>query len=227
MRRLAAEWYRGYAFVHWSMSIDSRVRGWLNREFHLCFREIQLHALARFRLLCPAYCLMPEHLHMLWAGVAENSDQDKAATLFRRQFNAALPGDTRLQKQAWDVVLREKDRERDAVVKTAFYIAQNPVRAGLESDADAWSFSGAQAVGYPQFDWRDADYPTKLWKIYDLQVREWLSRRPEPSPVPLRGQGTDLQGSDTVRRPGTLGQRPEPSSVPLQDGELTESERTR
>ncbi len=190
MARLPDEHYLGHSFVHWSMAMDGRKTGWLSPLFHAQFREIQFHTLTRHRLICLVYCLMPDHLHMLWAGLAADSNQNNAAIFFRRYLNKALAGcgaesvtipsaaipcpngtltrsaPFRLQKQAWDVVLREKDRERDAIERLLFYITENPVRAELVSDARAWSYSGAQAAGFPELDWRQSDFTERLWKIY-------------------------------------------------------------
>jgi putative transposase len=171
MKRLSSEFYRGQSFVHWNMTVADRRTGWLDEAFHSRFREVLLHTLSRFELLCPVYCLMPDHLHLLWLGLADASDQDKATAFLRRHLNACFkPDGFELQKQSWDVVLREKDRERHAVVKTIFYIVENPARRGLAGTAREWPFSGSQAVGYPQFDWRDANYGEKVWRIYEKEV---------------------------------------------------------
>jgi putative transposase len=195
MQRLSPAFYQGHAFVHWNMTVQDRRTGWLTPAFHQRFREIQLHTLNRYRLLCLCYCLMPDHLHLLWVGLSEESDQDKAAAFFRKHFNRLLaqeagggaarlpaPGISAgagsgsapmltLQKQAWDVVLREHDRERGAIERQLFYIAENPVRGCLVTDAYDWPCSGSQAAGYPDFDWRDKDFTERLWTIYDLEVR--------------------------------------------------------
>jgi REP element-mobilizing transposase RayT len=177
MKRLPPEFYRGHAFVHWSMTMDGRREGWLDADMHRQFREIQLHTLSRYGLLCAVYCLMPDHLHFVWFGLSEASDQDLAASFFRRFFNKAIKArGCELQKQPWDVVLREKDRERDAVTKTCFYIAENPARADLTRNASEWSFSGSIAAGYPDFDWRQKDFAERLWTIHEAEV-EKKSRR--------------------------------------------------
>jgi len=90
MRRLLPQYYRGYAFVHWNMTMQDRTTDWLTPAFHLRFREIQLHSLSRYGLLCLCYCLMPDHLHLLWAGLSPDSDQDKAAMFFKKYLNRAL-----------------------------------------------------------------------------------------------------------------------------------------
>jgi putative transposase len=172
MQRMPSEWYRGHAFVHWSMTIEGRRTGWLNPDFHRSFRELQLHTLSRYRLLCMVYCLMPDHLHLLWAGLSSASDQDKGAAFLRTYVTREWgQGAVAFQKQPWDVILRGPDREREAVARTAFYIAENPVRAGLAVKADQWAYSGAQAAGYPDLDWRQPDFPERIWAIYEEEAR--------------------------------------------------------
>jgi REP element-mobilizing transposase RayT len=154
------------------MTMAGRREGWLDVDLHRQFRESQLHTLSRYELLCPVYCLMPDHLHFVWFGLSEASDQDLAASFFRRFFNAALkPRGQELQRQPWDVVLREKDRERSAIASACFYIAENPVRAGLVPTAAEWPFSGSLAAGYPEFDWRQDTFTERLWTVYAAEVK--------------------------------------------------------
>jgi REP element-mobilizing transposase RayT len=44
----------------------------------------------RYKLACPAFCLMPDHLHLMWIGLAPDSDQRKAAKFFREHVNLLL-----------------------------------------------------------------------------------------------------------------------------------------
>jgi hypothetical protein len=37
--RLSADFYRGQAYVHWTMTIQERATGWLDPAFHFRFRE--------------------------------------------------------------------------------------------------------------------------------------------------------------------------------------------
>jgi REP element-mobilizing transposase RayT len=174
MKRLAPEHYRGLAFVHWSFTIRDRRTGWLDDVLHARYRELQLHALCRYGLLCLAYCLMPDHIHALWAGLGSHSDQDRAGSFLRKYLARALrERGFDLQKQAWDVVVREEDRGRGALTKAAYYVLENPVRGRLVSEAAAWNWSGAQAAGYPDLDWRMADFPERLWSIYEGEVRRF------------------------------------------------------
>ncbi len=90
LRRLPPAFYRGLASVHWEMTLNERQEGWLGHPLHWRFREVLLHTLARYRLICPAYCLMPDHLHLLWMGVSKNSDQRRAVKFFREHLNPVL-----------------------------------------------------------------------------------------------------------------------------------------
>ena len=167
LKRLAPQFYQGKALVHWTMTIDQRKTGWLEPRSHADFREVMLQCLHRYELLCPVYCLMPDHLHVLWQGLAVESDQLRAVSFFRKFFNARLaPMNFRLQKQPHDHVLKEKERERGAFESLMFYIAANPERAELVEDEKMWEFSGSLAAGYPDFDWRSVGFAEKYWGIY-------------------------------------------------------------
>jgi putative transposase len=90
LKRLPAEHYRGQTYVHWSMTIDERKKGWLVPIFHYKFREILTHTMFRYGLSCPIYCCMPDHLHLLWIGILESSDQRNAIKFLRRQMSPIL-----------------------------------------------------------------------------------------------------------------------------------------
>ena len=68
--RLPREYYQGDAMVHWTLPTFDRATGWLSDGFHARFRELMLHAAAREGLFCPTYCLMSDHLHLVWMGPA-------------------------------------------------------------------------------------------------------------------------------------------------------------
>ena len=150
--RLDSAFYRGAAIVHWVFTLADRATGWLDDGVHGRVRELMVHTMARHELLCPVYCLMPDHMHLLWMGVSESSDQQKAGTFLRRHLNAVLSfKGVRLQKQSYDHVLKEHERERNAFKKIAWYILENPVRAGLVKNRAEWAYSGCIVPGFP--DW--------------------------------------------------------------------------
>ncbi|MCB1229411.1 MAG: hypothetical protein KDN19_04055 [Verrucomicrobiae bacterium] len=171
LKRLHPEAYRGHSYIHWSMTIENRKRGWLGPEFHWRFRELLTHAGARYGINCPLYCLMPDHWHLLWIGYKSDSDQRPAAKFLRTQANRLLQslGDFRLQKQPYDNVLRQKDRDRDAFAKVACYIRENPLRAGLiqeESKLPDYPYDGCVIPGYPSLSIWDDEFWERFWNIH-------------------------------------------------------------
>ena len=193
--RLPREYYQGDAFVHWTLSTHDRATGWLTEKFHAQFRELMLHAAAREGLFCPAYCLMPDHLHLVWLGLRLDTDQMNAMSFLRTYLEPALVGDdarsrsvghdvrsasgdsqndssprrlqtVKFQPQAHDNVLREKEREHGAFAKVCFYILNNPVAAELVSRPEDWNFCGAVIPGYPTLHPLAADFWEKFWKLY-------------------------------------------------------------
>lgn len=169
--RLAPEYYRGLAVVHWVMTADHRRTGWLTANFHAQCREALLHAMVRYKLLSPAYCLMPDHGHFVWMGIDEAADLALAAEFFRRQTNARL-APMSWQKEPFDHVLREHERKRGAFGSVCQYILENPVRKGLVERWGEWEFSGASLPGYPDVDPRRGDFWDVFWKIYNKQVEK-------------------------------------------------------
>jgi len=108
--RLERQHYQGYAVVFWTNTLEARARGWLTPAFHSIFREIMLHAAARERLICPAYCLMPDHFHLVWMGLRRESDQLNAMKFLRTHLEPVLGKGREWQHQPHDHVLREEER---------------------------------------------------------------------------------------------------------------------
>jgi REP element-mobilizing transposase RayT len=170
--RLARQFYQGWAFVHWSLSIKNRAIGWLSPVFHAGFREVMAHAQARYEFICPAYCLMPDHVHMLWVGLGQSSDQWLGMNFLRRHTRPMLKPYA-WQSQAYDNVLQEKDRQRNAFEAAAHYIIENPVRKLLVERPEDYPFSGAVVLGYPSLNVHERDYWDTFWKI-DAKLRSPL-----------------------------------------------------
>jgi hypothetical protein len=164
--RLGAEQYRDTAVVHWTMTIDRRGIGWLDQRFHERFRVVLLHTLARHHLACPVYCLMPDHLHMIWMGLGATSDQRLASGFFRRHVNRALDP-WELQLQGYDHVLRARERRGDALAALAKYLLLNPVRANLCVNWSDYPYSNTLIAGYPELDVRQPGFWELFLKIYD------------------------------------------------------------
>ena len=169
LRRLPPGHYRGQAYVHWSMTIEDRKTGWLIPIFYYKFRELLAHTMFRYGLCCPIYCCMPDHIHLLWVGILDGSDQRTAAKYFRKQLNPVLDKlNCRLQLQPYDHVLREEERERSAFENVVEYIARNPERRGLVGPDRfrEYPFTGCMVPGYPELKVSQEDYWERFWRTY-------------------------------------------------------------
>lgn len=182
--RLERHYYRGHAVIFWTNTVEARTRGWLTPAFHANFREMMLHAAMREHLLCPAYCLMPDHLHLVWLGLRRDSDQLNAMKFLRVYLEPALGDGREWQHQPHDHVLREEERKRNAFARFCFYTLANPVRAKLVKLERDWPFLGAVVPGCPELHPLAEDFWETSWKLY---VSE---RQVEPTPPPIPPLGS-------------------------------------
>lgn len=163
--RLPREYYQGDAVVHWTMPIALRGTGWLNGAFHAGFREMMLHAAAREALFCPTYCLMPNHIHLVWMGLRRDTDQ-RNAMKFLREHVGKLIRPHRFQHQPHDHVLRAEERRKQAFSKVCFYVIDNARVAELVRHPKDWPFAGAVVPGYPKLHPLEDGFWPLLWKLY-------------------------------------------------------------
>jgi len=93
----------------------------------------------------PAYCFMPDHLHLLVEGATDTADllgfvhqaKQRSAFRFKARFGTRL-----WQPSFYDRVLREQDDAR----AVARYILENPVRGGLAREPGDYPFSGSDTA---------------------------------------------------------------------------------
>ncbi len=163
--RLPRPFYQADAAVHWTLTLFDRATGWLDEPFHAGFRELVLHSVIREGLLCPAYCLMPDHIHLVWMGLRPDSDQLNGMAFLRTHLEPAL-APAKFQPQAHDHVLRKNERNRDAFRSSIAYDLHNPVNKGLVRKPEDWPFSGCILPGYPAMHPLNDSFWGVFWKIY-------------------------------------------------------------
>ncbi len=96
--------------------------------------------LDRFALL--AYCLMPDHAHLLVEGLAVQSDLRRFAKMAKQRSGAAhalARGKTLWPEGYYERVLRG-DEDAFAMAR---YIVANPLRAGLVASARDYPYLGS------------------------------------------------------------------------------------
>jgi putative transposase len=109
----------------------------------------------------PAYCFMPDHLHLLVEGTSATSDlvafaneaKQRTGYRYRRGQRRAL-----WQKGYFEHVLRDDE----TTLNVARYILANPVRAGLVQEPHDYPFSGSLVFDKRQLDdlWRNGSDST-------------------------------------------------------------------
>jgi len=161
--RLAREYYQGDAVVHWTLSVADRRSGWLDEQVHCAFRELVVHTAAREGFFCPTYCLMPDHLHLVWMGLRADSDQLNGMAFLRTYLEPKIG---KFQHQAHDHVLKDEERRRNAFIRVCNYILENPLRAELVKKPGDWPFSGGIVPGYPTLHPLQEDFWPKFWRLY-------------------------------------------------------------
>jgi|tagenome__1003787_1003787.scaffolds.fasta_scaffold19316303_1 putative transposase len=96
-----------------------------------------------------AYCLMPDHAHILAESLDDHGNllkfirlfKQRTAFAFRQSHNSAL----------WEMSYHDRIlRNNDSVEQIAAYIWQNPVRKNLCEKPAAYPFSGSQTIPWMQ-----------------------------------------------------------------------------
>jgi len=177
--RLEPESYRGQAYVHWTFTIQDRRTGWLIPMFNYKFRELLTHAAFRYAISCPIYCQMPDHIHLVWMGIHDQSDQLKASKFFRKQLRGPLGTlGFEMQHQPFDHVLRDDERLESSFENLVEYVARNPERKGLvpRDGFREYKYSGSLIPGYPELDWRQDDFWPRFWRTHSFLRKNGLFR---------------------------------------------------
>ena len=187
LKRLPPEYYRGEAWVHWVLTIEDRKRGWLDARFLYRFREILTNVAFRYQIACSIFCLMPDHFHMLWTGLSNESDQLVAMKRFRKDTNESLRRiELEFQKQAYDHVLKNDELERTEIESTSEYIARNPERKGLVAidEFAKYPYTGCLLPGGPQIRLFGSDGWDEVWRTLSCLRRTECYRKPDPKYPP-------------------------------------------
>ena len=133
----------------------------------------------RYEICCPIYCCMPDHLHLLWLGLAHGSDQRVAMKYFRRRLNLVLMEyGVILQKQPYDPVLRPDERLPHSFAAVVEYIARNPERAGLvdEGHYRDYPYTNCLLPGYPEVSLWQEDFWASWDRIVSSYRKQGLQR---------------------------------------------------
>ena len=108
-----------------------------------------------------AYCLMPDHLHVVCEALSDESDLQAFVQLFKQRAAYAWKqktGEPLWQSSYYDHVLRDSESTRSVVR----YTLENPVRAHLVDEPRHYPHIGSFVYGHDEliewaFGWNPAD----------------------------------------------------------------------
>jgi REP element-mobilizing transposase RayT len=89
-----------------------------------------------------AYCMMPDHAHLLVEGTTTSADLRRFAKLAKQRSGAAYA--MRVGRALWQEGYYDRVMRHDEDTKAfARYILENPVRASLATHASTYPYSGS------------------------------------------------------------------------------------
>jgi REP-associated tyrosine transposase len=114
---------------------DSELVGLIEEQLSRTATEYQFEELA--------YCFMPDHLHLLLAGLREDASLIPCVEVMRQRSSRAAK--TAQGIQLWqDGYFERVLRDDEQLEVAAQYIFENPVRANLVGNAKDWPHSGGR-----------------------------------------------------------------------------------
>ena len=113
---------------------NPRIADWL-------IASLRKHA-ARWKFLIHAYCIMPDHVHILACAAKDGCNLMAFVESFKQETGFDFEKRTRRrlwQFKYYDHILRG----RDSVERVCWYIWMNPVRKGICADPRDFAFAGS------------------------------------------------------------------------------------
>ena len=164
--RLSPAHYRGRHAYFLSVCTDQRIPHFSSSTVSENTIRILLECAASQSFLLHAYCLMPDHIHVLIGGTTDTADATQFIRLFKQRtgYEFRKSGEQRLwEKTYYDHILRRGD----SIASVACYIWWNPVRKNLCSHPSEFAFSGSLTM-----DWTQQSLAVPRWSA------PWKSKKP-------------------------------------------------
>lgn len=162
--RLPTERYRGKGLYLVTLCFEGRRRFGSNNRIALWLIECLRRHADSSEFYIHAYCIMPDHMHLLAAGATDNSDLTAFVASFKNEtgFEFEKKAGRRLwQFKYYDRILRGND----SADRVAWYIWLNPVRKGLCRAPREYPFAGSfTEIGKRMFNASAAEEWSPPWK---------------------------------------------------------------
>lgn len=189
--------YEG-AVYHITSRGNARQDIFLDDEDRLSFLKILSDVVARYNWVCHAYCLMPNHYHLLVETPDANLSRGMRQLngLYTQTFNRRHGRVGHLLQGRYKAILVEKE---SYLLELARYIVLNPVRTKLVRHPRAWRWSSYRATAGEE---RAPDFLTVDWILSQFHRDRDLARRKYSKFV---GQGRGVNVWDKLRGGVILG----------------------
>lgn len=147
-----------------------------SKDDYNCFIQVMLETVDLFALKVSAYCLMPNHYHLLVQTPDANLDRCMRHIngVYTQRFNNAHGFDGNLFKGRYKSILVSQDSYLLQLVR---YIHLNPVRAGIVESVEEyeWSSHKAYVNNAEKWNWLNKKFIlTMLSNAPNQQVRQYL-----------------------------------------------------
>jgi putative transposase len=136
---------RGRQAIFRNVAIASRIVASLREQADRC--DFGVHA----------YCVMPDHVHILLEGKSAASNLVRFVKAFKQATSYACRAHARgtlWEKSFYDHILRP----RDSIGGVAAYIRMKPVRKGICNDPRKYLFSGSLSLPWSE------SQPAEMWQ---------------------------------------------------------------
>jgi putative transposase len=141
-KRLPGISYQGFSAYFVTSVTNDRTNAFGCIDFGRLAKQELIAIAEREQFAVSAYCLMPDHAHLLLSAQGHQSDLRRMISSWKQRtgFAWSRRDAGRLwQHGYWERVLRDEE----AILPIARYVIENPVRAGLVGEPAAYELSGS------------------------------------------------------------------------------------
>ena len=164
--RLPPDYYRGRRIFFVTIGTEKRAPFFADRSTGQWLLNHLLEISAQQHFSLHAYCIMPDHIHLLCQGLSDSSDLLRFVNAFKQHTAYEFRnncGSRLWQMRFYDHIVRSNEQIEDI----ACYIWWNPVRKGLCADPHLYPLSGSQTI-----DWIKNSTSGTEW------IPPWKSQKP-------------------------------------------------
>jgi REP element-mobilizing transposase RayT len=194
---------------------NNRGRTFFDDGDYALYLDMLAESSARARTAVWAYCLMPNHVHI----ILEPSDTDGLRRTFadlHRRYTSFINVRARTTGHLWQGRYGSVTMDEAHLINAVRYVTLNPVRARLVARAAAWPWSSARAhLAGALAEWSEFDLSENVWTVPAERAKNGIANRVPLSPLALdllkqvkKGSGQSRFLFPSPRSRGSTGEKP-------------------